>query len=154
LRLNNNSMISIAILINEDIQVMKNNNGDRTIGVSILIQSNYRLPIKVNSFVIAIPRIQDAANFTRLFSSMVDNVPLEVRRPKLPTDLLPGEMIKDVQITGRKIALALENRGYNNSLKAMIGIFDENKNIYYSNTFEINVPEWLKDRGNVIMSWG
>lgn len=131
----------------------ENNNGDRTISVSILIQSNYTKPIKVNSFVIAIPRIQSTANFARMFSYMIDNVPLKVKRPKLPVDLLSGEKINQIQLTGREVALALENRGYNNLLKAMIGIFDENRNLYCSKIIEIPIDEWLKDRGKAVMSW-
>jgi hypothetical protein len=35
----------------------------------------------------------------------------------------------------------------------MLGIFDENRNSYYSKPFELEVESWLNERGNSLMGF-
>ena len=56
-------------------------------------------------------------------------------------------------IPGLAVARALKQRGYSGQQVVMLGVFDENKNSYYSASFKLEVESWLNDRGNFLMGF-
>lgn len=66
---------------------------------------------------------------------------------RLPASLPPGEELGEAYLPGRPVAKTLEQRGYGGRQIIMLGMIDENKNVYYSRPIELVVEDWLQDRG-------
>lgn len=130
--------------------VFTNSDGDRAINITIKVKSHHDKPLEIGPYILGVPKFQKltSLNFVLPNWPKVDNIPLAKKKESI--DLLPGEEAKEIYDTGYNIAQILNEKGYSGDLFIMFGVFDENKNAYYSEIIPMNIDEWERDKGQFI----
>ena len=132
-----------------------NSDAEWEVNITLKVKSKYRLPVRIGSFILSVPNglplwapklIVKNWPFSR-------NVQLKSRGYKLPAQLPPGDILKEIYLTGLEVANNLKERGYSGTLTFLIGVIDENNNIYLSNPVNADLDKWLKERGQFIMGF-
>ena len=131
--------------------VYRNQEGNKFINLKIVVKNNHNLPLDITFFFLGVPKLQwfDGPVWLLEKLSAINNIPLPNKHET--ETLSPGQKTDKLNISGFNIANILQNKGLSGNINVMVGVCDEKKNIYYSRPFQIEIQEWMRDKGNFII---
>ncbi|MBT8399774.1 MAG: hypothetical protein KJO98_04800 [Rhodothermia bacterium] len=136
--------------------IYENSAGSRQVNISILVKNRDKLPITVNSFIVAVPQYPAHLPVVRrLVRSWPQrqNVSLPIRGCKLPTVVGPGETLGEIYLHGLEVASLLDQRGIHPLSCVVFCALDSRGNVYPSRPVEVDLDDWRDDRGSWLIAF-
>jgi hypothetical protein len=133
--------------------IYQNSEATKKISINTKVKSNHSRPIFIDSFFLAIPAFQwfYKPHLISIYWPFKTFITIEFGNLELPHKLEPTGEISKQFITGLKVANNLSEHGFKNNVNVLIGFFDDNKNPYYSDPFLVEIEEWKKDSGRLLV---